>query len=303
MENNKIGKYSKEYYKKEKNMATEIIKFVIYTLLIVAITKYVLVKLLRRLAEALDLSAKAVGNIAGVATSIPELLTVSFSAYAGLIGTGIYNIISSNSINLILYLTSIIISKNQKALKNKAIKVDLILVIATIIIPIIMLMLKTESSIFTIPIFIVLFIFFYFINSNAHKLYLKKQDKMLENEIKEEIEKEKKWIRKKVKIITKYAFYLVITSVSLYIIGNALSVCLENLALHFKIPEIILGTLLGFTTSIPELITFFESQKHHKNTKNKELGVIESTNNLLTSNIVNICIVQTIAIVIYEIFK
>ena len=267
--------------------------------MIVIIAKYILVKLLRRLAEALNLSAKTVGNIAGIATSIPELLTVSFSALAGLIGTSIYNIISSNVINLFQYVFSIFISKNQKAISNKAIKIDLVLCIVTIVLPIIMLIVNIDFSISIVPIFILLFLLFYLINNNAHKLYLKKQDSKIE----EEIEKEKKWIKGKIRVVAKYSFYLLITSISLYIIGNALSTCLENLAGYFKIPEVVLGIVLGFITSIPELITFFESQRHHKKEKNQELGVVEATNNLLTSNVLNLFVIQTIGIIIYQFVK
>lgn len=65
----------------------EIIKLVLYTLAIVVICKYIMVKYLRKLAETLNLKPKTIGNVAGVATSIPELLTVSFSAATGLIAT------------------------------------------------------------------------------------------------------------------------------------------------------------------------------------------------------------------------
>ena len=54
----------------------EIVKFIIYSSIIVLVSKLVLVKLLRKIAEILDLSPKAVGNVAGFATSMPELLTV-----------------------------------------------------------------------------------------------------------------------------------------------------------------------------------------------------------------------------------
>lgn len=280
-------------------MILEIVKFLIYSFLIVVISKYILVKLLRKLSEALNLSAKAVGNIAGVATSIPELLTVSFSAFAGLVGTSIYNIISSNVINFIQYIASIFISKNQNQFKNKAIKIDLFLVMLTILIPVFLLVIKIEFSFSIVPIFVLLFLLFYFINYNVHKLYLKKQDIKIE----EEIEKEKKWVKGKTKVILKYSIYLFITSIALYIVGNALSVCLENLANFFKISEIILGIALGFITSIPELITFFESQKHYNKKQNEELGVIEATNNLLTSNILNLFAIQSIGIIIYSLFN
>ena len=67
----------------------------------------------------------------------------------------------------------------------------------------------------------------------------------------------------------------------------------------FNIPQKIIGILLGFVTSIPELITFFEAQKHHKKNNDAILGVVESTNNLLTSNILNLFVIQSIGIVIY----
>ena len=64
-------------------MFLEIIKFIIYSALIVLISKYILVTTLRKLAESLKLKPKTVGNIAGYATSIPELLTITTSSLRG----------------------------------------------------------------------------------------------------------------------------------------------------------------------------------------------------------------------------
>ena len=62
----------------------EIIKFIIYSGLIVIISKYFLVRALRSLGEHLDFKAKTVGQIAGVATSVPEFLTVTTASVRGL---------------------------------------------------------------------------------------------------------------------------------------------------------------------------------------------------------------------------
>ena len=124
----------------------EIIKFLFLTLLIVSISKYLLVVYLRKLSETLNLKPKTVGTISGIATSVPELLTVSFSSYIGLVNTSTYNILSSNIINLILYLFSIIVNRNFSSLKNKAIKIDIILVIFTILIPLIILLLNNRLA-------------------------------------------------------------------------------------------------------------------------------------------------------------
>ena len=280
-------------------MFFEIIKFIVYSGFIVLISKYILVTTLRKLAENLNLKPKVVGDIAGYASSMPELLTIGASSFNGLIRASVVNVFSSNVINMIQYISSIILNKNQKLLKNKAIKIDIILTLITIIIPIILLILKIEISLSIVPIFIILYLLFNYLNTNAHKLYLRKEDEALEKQI----EEEEKWEKNNKKKTIKYVIYLLITGVLLFIIGDALGNTLENLCNMFNISQTIIGILLGFITSIPELITFFEAQKHYKKEKSKEiLGVVEATNNMLTSNMLNLFIIQSIGILIFEFF-
>ena len=276
----------------------EIIQFIIYTGLIVLISKYVLVKTLRNLAENLKLKPKAVGNIAGIATSVPELLTICVSSYSGLMSASIYNVLSSNVINLIQYYGAIILNKNQKYLKNKAIKVDLFLVILTIILPIIFIAVKSELQILMVPVLIFLYLGFRKIDNNAHKIYLKHQDK----EIEEIQNKEDRWERGNKRKIVKNTLILLLTGILLFIIGNSLGDTLENLCLRFNVPQLVIGIILGIVTSIPELITFFESQKHYSKNKDDVLGVVEATNNLLTSNMMNLFIIQSAGIIVFAIF-
>lgn len=276
----------------------EILQFIIYTGLIVIISKYILVKTLRNLAENLNLKSKTVGNIAGMATSVPELLTICASSYSGLVNASIYNVLSSNIINLVQYYSAIILNKNQKTLKNKAIKVDLLLVGITIILPVFFILIKSEFKFSMVPILILLYLGCNKINSNVHDLYLKEEDKEIEKNQEEEDRLE---IGNKKKIAKNIAI-LMVTGILLFIVGNLLGETLKNLCLRFGIPQIIIGIILGFTTSIPELITFFESQKHHSKTENDVLGVVEATNNLLTSNVMNLFIIQSIGIIIFNLF-
>lgn len=280
-------------------MLVEIIKFIIYSILIVLISKYILVSTLRKLAESLNLKAKTVGDIAGYATSVPEFLTITTSSLRGLSSASIYNILSSNVINLIQYLGAIILNKNFMKLKNRAISINLILVLITILIPITLLKINIELNLFIVPAFIILYVFFRFLNNNVHKLYLQKEDRQIELEI----EKEKKWEKGNKRKIAKYSTILIITGVFLFIIGELLGNTLEQLCTLFNISEVIIGILLGFITSLPELITFFESQKHHRKNEDNMLGVVEATNNLLTSNILNLFAIQTIGIIIASIVK
>ena len=281
-------------------MIIAIIKFMIYSTLIVLISKYILVRILRKLSENLNLKPHTIGNITGIATSVPEFLTVSISSFKGLMGTGIYNIFSSNLINLLQYIISVILTKNYKEIKNKGILYNIILVIITIVVPLILISLKIELSIYIVPVFLFLYFAFWYISNRIHKKFLKFQDKEIENQ--EGIqEKEERKTNKKTYV---YIIYLILTSVSLYLIGNELGNTLEQLAKIFKISESVLGFLLGFITSMPELITFFESQKHYKEKEeNKLLGVIEATNNLLTSNMLNLFVIQNIGIIIFFIIR
>ncbi len=280
-------------------MFFEMVRFILYSGLIVLIAKYILVITLRKLAENLNLKPKTVGNIAGYATSIPELLTISISSINGLISTSIFNILSSNVINLIQYIASIFLNKNRKAFTNQAIKIDMILVLITIVIPIIFVWKKIEINLIIVPAFVILYFLFQYLNNNVHKLYLGKEDKQIENQIQEEQEKEKGNTRKTI----LYIIVLIGTGILLYVIGDLLGETLNNLCNQFNVSQKIIGILLGFITSIPELITFFEAQKHYKMQKDNEiLGVVEATNNLLTSNILNLFVIQSLGIIIYSIF-
>lgn len=285
---------------------TEIVKFLLYSFAIVIIAKYLLVPTLRKISELLNLGPKAAGNIAGIATSVPELLTVSFAAYAGFIETGIYNVLSSNIINLVQYVGAIYINKNQKYIRNEAIKIDIIMVIITIIIPIIIILAKIKSNVLTVIFFMALLCLFYYINLNVHKLYLRKQDKQIDREENSKYEQEEKLIKKGSKRVVQiiinsvYTFFI---AIALYLIGNLLSDNLTRLSVIFKLPSFILGVALGFITSIPELITFIEAQrKPDKQVAGAELGVVEATNNLLTSNMLNLFVIQSIGIIIYNLF-
>ncbi len=275
-------------------MLLEIIKFIIYSGLIVLISKYVLVTTLRKLAEALNLKAKTVGDIAGYATSVPELLTIITSSLRGLTGASVYNILSSNVINLIQYLGAILLNKNTSKLRNRAIITDLVLVFFTIAIPIVFLKLDIELKLTVVPLFIILYSLFIVLNNHVHKLYLKNEDEELE----EEIEGERKEEKKKPKKVLLYVSILIITGILLFFIGELLGDTLENLCNIFGVSEVIVGILLGFVTSLPELITFFESQRHYKKVEDDMLGVVEATNNLLTSNILNLFAIQTVGILI-----
>lgn len=278
-------------------MIIEFIKLIICSILIVLISKYILATTLRKLAESMNLKAKIVGNISGIATSIPEFLTVIISGVSGLIETSIFNILSSNIINCLQYTGSIIINKNIKLLRNKVIKVELFFVIITILIPILISVTNIEINLFLVISFIFLFFILFLFDNKLHKKILN-EEIIISKKEEEKILKEKDNSSGNVRNNITNVIILIITGGLLYIVGNILSNSLEVLCNNFNVSQIVIGILLGFVTSIPEFITFFESQKYYKKDE-AFLGVVEATNNLLSSNMINLFIIQSIAMFIY----
>ena len=272
-------------------MIITFLKFIICSILIVIISKNILATTLRKLAQSLNLKSKTVGNIAGIATSVPELLSRGIAGFTGLIDTGIFNILSSNVINVLEYFLTVKINGNIKKMKNKVIIIELIIVLITIIIPVVIYVKDIALNFMMIIIFLLLFCIFSIIDSKIHKKYLRKEN---------EIEKEQGAEEKNKKQILKYIIILIGATILIFITGNILSDSLETLCNNFGVSQIIIGILLGIITSAPEFITFNEAQKYHNKERKEQLkGVIEATNNLISSNMLNLLVIQSIGILIY----
>lgn len=272
-------------------MIITFLKFIICSILIVIISKNILATTLRKLAQSMNLKPKTVGNIAGIATSVPELLSLGIAGFTGLIDTGIFNILSSNVINVLEYFLTVKINGNIKKMKNKVIIIELIIVLITIIIPVIIYVKDIELNFMIIIIFLLLFCIFSITDSKIHKKYLEKEN---------EIEKKQGAEEKDKKQILKYIIILIGATILIFITGNILSDSLETLCNNFGVSQIIIGILLGVITSAPEFITFNEAQKYHKKESKEQLkGVIEATNNLISSNMLNLLVIQSIGILIY----
>ena len=272
-------------------MIITFLKFIICSILIVIISKNILATTLRKLAQSMNLKSKTIGNIAGIATSVPELLSLGIAGFTGLIDTGIFNILSSNVINVLEYFLTVKINGNIKKMKNKVIIIELIIVLITIIIPVVIYVKDIELNFMIIIIFLLLFCIFSIIDSKIHKKYLEKEN---------EIEEEQGTEEKDKKQILKYIIILIGATILIFITGNILSDSLETLCNNFGVSQIIIGILLGVITSAPEFITFNEAQKYHKKESKEQLkGVIEATNNLISSNMLNLLVIQSIGILIY----
>lgn len=100
-------------------------------------------------------------------------------------------------------------------MQNRALKIELGIVIATIIIPILMVITGVEANITIVPIFILAFMMLYYVRGNAYKVYKIKETNDIEEK---KIEEEKKWVRNKTKLAIITGIELFATGVILFII-------------------------------------------------------------------------------------
>lgn len=276
-------------------MTGQIILFIIYSALIVIIAKYMLYYCVRRIAGILKFKNKTIGQILGYLTSMPELISTLFIAQHGMILTVTYNVLSSNVINIILAIIVTGAFGRFKYLKGNKFRIEYIIIAFSIIFPMLMIKFNMLANASTILICLVLYLLYLYI---IRKLGLEPQEEMFK-EVEEESEKKKYNIPI---AVTMYSIIILTGICLLYFLGDKLGDIVYSLGSTYKVSELILGIIIGFITSMPEMTTFIESYVNNKG-KNEHKGAEELVNNVVASNVANLLIIQAIGILIFMIFN
>ena len=288
-------------------MIIDLIIFILAIILLVILTKSIVLVNIRCMAVYLKLDSHVVGRILGYSACIPEIINVFVAARVGLFNDSIFNAITSNVIKIIFaFIASIIFWKFKSLFRKKFIK-DYILVLITIIVPCILYYFKIHENIITISILFNIYLFFLLLNKNNK--YFEYEDEEIEK-IERKIKDEERKLHLKTRKLNKerkhkvavIIFNLIIALIILCILSYVIFITLENLAITHNFSSQLLGILMGIVVSIPEFITFIFSYKRHNRVKNykNDQGAIEVVNNLVTSNIANLCIVHNIAIILVQ---
>lgn len=287
-------------------MGFDFFVFVGLVLGIVLVTRNLMISNIRKIAVYLRWDNKMVGQLLGYATSTPEFLNAFVAASIGMIDASIYNIISSNIFNVVFVSIATLMYGKGKAILNKRFIEDYIMIILSVLLPAIFIEFGVADKLYVIPILAIFYIIFFIMTKKRD--YYKEEEEELEeekNKILKIEKKEKVKIRKLSKVrkqrLSVFWILLFLSFIILYVLGNLLSATLEILGNTFNVNQIILGIVIGLSTSLPEFLSFMSSYKRHKRCKilNKDKGAMEVVSNLVTSNISNLCIIQTFAIIVY----
>ncbi len=234
--------------------------------------------------QTLRFSSKTKGQIIGYATSLPEFVIIVASAFAGVFDAGFWNIASSNIINALLFFSAVIFYKQQSDLFNAVFIDEVIFALVSIAVPLLMLKMDVGMTSGTAVFLILLFVSYRVID---HFVNLEKMEESDSSVVGPGI----------LKGVCALIAGVLIIVVSGWFLGESA----KSLILETGTSAWLVGWILGFITSIPELTSFFEIYRLEK--KKKRLHLISDTQQaldaLVASNTSNLGIILPVGMIIY----
>ena len=251
--------------------------------IIVASVRFLIVPSIDSLSRNLTLNAKTRGQILGYATSTPELVIIVASAMSGVFDAGFWNIASSNIINTILFFSAVFFWKQFDDLRHRPFLDELILALASLLIPVVLFLTGAQGSL-TLGIGLIgLFI--------VYKLLDRKW-----NPVRQASAPEKRSNGLIVVPLTGLIFGVTLIILAGWNLGSVA----EDLIIRLGIPSWIIGWLLGFVSSIPEMSGFFEVYRKHKahDLLHELDDSQEALDSLVASNMSNLCLILPLGILV-----
>ena len=236
------------------------------------------------LSLALRWSPKIRGQVTGFATSIPEFAALISTALAGVWTAGLWNIASSNIINVLLLITAVCWYRQYRDLWNKHFIDEMLFAGIAVAFPLVLMHFSMDQSPYTIPILL----FFYFVYRLSDRVFNRAHTKP-------DAEGEQSGN-------AKLGLLYIIGSIAIIsVAGSFLGTSAEAIVNKMGIPVIFVGWLLGFITSLPELTTFFNvySAAKKKGTIAGTADTQEVLDNLTGSNMSNVGIIYPIALLTF----
>ena len=236
------------------------------------------------LSLALRWSPKIRGQVTGFATSIPEFAALISTALAGVWTAGLWNIASSNIINVVLLITAVCWYRQYRDLWNKHFIDEMLFAGIAVAFPLVLMHFSMDQSPYTIPILL----FFYFVYRLSDRVFNRAHTEP-------DAEGEESGSAK------LGLLYIIGSIATISVAGSFLGTSAGAIVNEMGIPVFCVGWLLGLITSLPELTTFFKVYSAAK--KKGSLGGTDDTqevlDNLTGSNMSNVGIIYPIALLTF----
>ena len=267
-------------------MVTQFCALAIYAGATIVAVRWLVLLGLDAVATHLSLSNKAKGKLLGYATSIPELVVVVSSAWAGVFEAGFWNIASSNIINWVVFLTAVLFYRQQMALTRWAFIDELVFGILSVAVPVALhyaqvgLGLRTAGGLFA------LFVAYMVVDRLANP-------KSGQDGAPDSRQARSLWLG----VLALVAGMLVVG-----VCGRLLGSTAGQLVREIGVPAWLVGWILGFVTSVPEMSSFFAVYALHKRRGVLHLahGTQETLDALIASNMGNLGVILPIGVMVFE---
>ena len=136
---------------------------------IIVLVKYGLLRGIDHVAGAMNWSAKARGQVTGYATSVPEFVCLVAAGLAGVWEAGLWNIASSNIINVILMLTAVTFYRQFGKLFNMRFLDEIVFASLAVAVPIVLMRLGMDSQWYLIPILLGFFVVYQVVDKKVNR--------------------------------------------------------------------------------------------------------------------------------------
>ena len=249
---------------------------------IIALVKYGLVPGIDRVSSALGWSLKARGKATGYATSVPELVTLVAAGLSGVWDVGLWNIASSNMINLILATAALLYFRRGKDLMDRRFVQELSFAGLGILAPIFLMKAGLDTHWLVIPILLSLFIVYLMLDRGDGEL----------PEGQAGHEGEGLWAG---------LAAMGLSLVAIILAGDFLGQSTKNVVQVMGVPAMVAGWVLGLVTSLPEAVTFFTvfSDRREAGCSDHKAQIQELLDNLAASNMSNSALIYPVGLLIY----
>ncbi len=258
---------------------------IVSAVVIISFVKYGLLRGIDNLAGALRWSPKLRGQITGYATSVPEFVCLVSAGLAGVWEAGLWNIASSNIINFVLLFSAMALYKQFRDLLNRRFVDEIGFATLAIATPIVLMQFGLDTQWYLIPILLAFFLVYQIVDRAANR--------PISSEIDDEVESVGS-IPMGLILVTTALTSIIVAGLFL---GSSTAKVVEQMGVH----PAIAGWILGFVTSIPEMVTFFAIYAAAKRSGTIDLNsdTQEALDNLTGSNMANVGIVYPIGLLAF----
>ena len=250
---------------------------------IILLVKFGLLHGIENIANALNWSAKARGQVTGYATSVPEFVCLVSAGLAGVWEAGLWNIASSNMINSGLMLLAVLFYRQFGELLNARFFDEVGFAGLAVAVPLVLMHWGMDTQWYLVPILLSFFVLYQLVDRRVNR---PKDDDVAEEPV------------------GNLPFGLILGITALIAIGIAgvfLGDATASVVAQLGIRPAIAGWILGVVTSVPEMVTFFAVYAAaSREGKLRDLNdTQEALDNLTGSNMANVGIVYPMGLLAF----